>query len=132
MAKILIVEDDTLVAKMYEKVLKFEGFEVELAGSGREGLEKAKAIKPSLILLDIMMPKMHGIEVLERLKANAELKSIPVVILTNLSGTRDAQVGLEKGAIAYLVKSEYKPEEVAAKIKSILSPAKTGKPTVKQ
>ncbi len=121
MTKILIIEDDPLVAKMYQKVLTFEGFMVEVAEEGREGLIKAETGKPDLILLDIMMPKMHGLEVLDRLKANPVLKSIPVVILTNLSGAHDARVGLQKGAVAYLVKSEYKPEEVADKIKEILA-----------
>ena len=125
MAKILIIEDDVLVAKMYQKVLTFEGFTVDVAEQGREGLKKAKAGKPDLILLDIMMPKMHGLEVLDRLKVDPATKTIPVVILTNLSGAQDARLGLKKSAVAYLVKSEYKPEEVAAKIKEILSAKKT-------
>ena len=130
MAKVLIIEDDLLVAKMYQKVLTFEDLEVEVAEEGREGLEKAETDKPDLILLDIMMPEMHGLEVLERLKANSETKKIPVVILTNLAGKEDARMGLKKGAAAYLVKSQYKPEQVCAKVKEAL--ASQGKPITKE
>lgn len=120
MAKILLIEDDPLVVRMYQKVMSFEGFSIESAANGREGLKKAKEYKPDLIFLDIMMPKMNGIEVLEHLKADPELKHIPVIILTNLSGTHDAENALSKGAVFYMVKSEYKPKDVAAKAKEYL------------
>ncbi len=113
MGKILIIEDDLLVARMYSKVMGFEGMEVEMAENGLDGLKKAREIKPVLIMCDVMMPKLNGIEVLEHLKADAELKDIPVIMLTNLSGTQDAQAALSRGAAAYLVKSEHKPKEVA-------------------
>jgi CheY-like chemotaxis protein len=118
MAKILLIEDDPLVIRMYQKVLAFEGFEIDSAGDGRTGVEKAQTDKPDLIFCDVMMPKVNGIEVLERLKADPSTKDIPVIMLTNLSGTHDAEVALEKGAFAYLVKSEYKPREVAEKAKA--------------
>jgi CheY-like chemotaxis protein len=121
MGKILIIEDDPLVARMYEKVLKFDGNTVELAKDGREGVEKAKEILPNLIFCDVMMPRMNGIEVLETLKADPTTKDIPIVMLTNLSGTRDAQVALSKGALAYMVKSEYRPKDIADKTKEIMS-----------
>jgi len=117
MSKVLIIEDDPLVARMYQKVMGFEKLEVEVASNGQEGVMKAKQMKPSLILCDVMMPKMNGMEVLDALKADPETKSIPVVMLTNLSGTQDAELALKKGAIAYMVKSEYKPKEVAEKAK---------------
>jgi len=119
MAKILIIEDDPLVARMYQKVMGFEGLEVEIAENGLEGLKKARANKPTLILCDVMMPKMNGMEVLDELKADPNLKDVPVVMLTNLSGTQDAQLALAKGAVAYMVKSEYKPKEVAVRAKEI-------------
>jgi CheY-like chemotaxis protein len=97
MGKILIIEDDPLVARMYQKVMGFEGMEVEVAENGLDGLKKAKEIKPVLILCDVMMPKLNGIEVLEHLKADKELKDIPVIMLTNLSGTQDAQAALSRG-----------------------------------
>lgn len=120
MAKVLLIEDDPLVIRMYQKILAFEGFEIESAPDGRVGIEKAKQIKPDLIFCDVMMPRMNGIEVLERLKADPETSDIPVIMLTNLSGTHDAEVALEKGAFAYMVKSEYKPKEVAQKARDFI------------
>jgi CheY-like chemotaxis protein len=124
MAKVLLIEDDPLVVRMYQKILAFEGFEIESAPDGRSGIEKAKTMKPDLIFCDVMMPKLNGIEVLEHLKADANTKDIPVIMLTNLSGTHDAETALEKGAFAYMVKSEFKPKDVAQKAKEFFSHAK--------
>ena len=121
MAKILIVEDDPLMSRMYQKIFTFEGYEVEMAGDGQEGLEKTRSGKPTLILLDIMMPKMNGLQVLEKLKADPETKTIPVVMLTNLAGQQDAETALSKGAVKYIIKSEYEPKQVANMVKEILA-----------
>jgi len=121
MAKILIVEDDPLISRLYEKIFTFEGYEVSLAPDGQEGLDKARLEKPTLVLLDIMMPKMHGLEVLERLKADPETKNTPVVILTNLAGEKDAETALTKGAVKYIVKSEHDPKEITDMVKEILT-----------
>jgi len=121
MTKILIVEDDPLVSRMYQKVIKFEGMEVISAENGSDGVTIAKEQKPDLILLDIMMPKMNGLEVLEVLKTDKEVANIPVVMLTNLSGTQDAENAMKRGAYDYLVKSQFKPKEVAEKVKEILA-----------
>ena len=120
MANILIIEDDVLVARMYQKVFSFEGMEVEVANDGIEGVEKARTLKPDLIVCDVMMPKMNGLEVLDQLKSDPETKDIPVIMLTNLSGTQDAEKALSRGAISYMVKSKYKPREVAAEVKKEL------------
>ena len=96
MIKILIVEDDPLMSRMYQKIFTFEGFEAHMAGDGQEGLEQAKSVKPALILLDVMMPKMNGLEVLEKLKNDGGLKTIPVIMLTNLAGQQDAETALKK------------------------------------
>lgn len=120
MVRILIVEDDPLMSRMYQKIFTFEGFEVCTAGDGQEGLDQAKLAKPTLILLDIMMPKMNGLEVLEKLKSDGELKTIPVIMLTNLAGQQDAETALQKGAIKYIVKSEHEPKELAHIVKEIL------------
>src|SRR5476651_1169797 len=85
MPKILIVEDDPLMSRMYQKIFTFEGYDVEMAGDGQEGLDKAREVKPTLMLLDVMMPKMNGLQVLEKLKADPETKGIPVIMLTNLA-----------------------------------------------
>ena len=120
MAKILIVEDDAFMARVFEKALRFEGYEVELAADGLEGLEKLKVELPDLVLLDLMMPRMNGIEFLETVKANPRTKGIPVVILTNLAGDGDAQLALSKGAVKYIVKSRQDPRESVKMIKEVL------------
>lgn len=121
MSKVLIIEDDVLVSRMYQKVFSFEGLDVEVANDGAMGIEKAKNLKPNLIICDVMMPRMNGLQVLDKLKSDSETKDIPIIMLTNLSGTQDAQKALSKGAIAYMVKSEYKPREVAKEVKTVLS-----------
>lgn len=121
MAKILIVEDDPLMSRMYQKIFTFEGHQVEMAGDGEEGLNKAKSVKPTIMLLDIMMPKMNGLQVLEKLKADPEIKSIPIVMLTNLAGQQDAETALTKGAVKYIVKSEYEPKQVVSLVEEILA-----------
>lgn len=121
MAKILIVEDDPLMSRMYEKIFTFEKYEVEMAHDGEEGLLKAKNVQPTLIMLDVMMPKMNGLEVLERLKSDPSTKGIPVVMLTNLAGQQDAETALSKGAVKYLIKSEHEPKEVTDIVKEILA-----------
>src|SRR5471030_1188035 len=98
MAKILIIEDDPLMCRMYQKIFAFENYEVETAADGEEGLEKIRTAKPTVVLLDIMMPKMNGMQVLEKLKADITTTKIPVVMLTNLAGTQDAEAALAKGA----------------------------------
>lgn len=109
------------MSRMYEKIFKFEGYEVDMAGNGEEGLEKAKTVKPTLILLDIMMPKINGLQVLEKLKGDESLKAIPVVMLTNLAGQSDAEKALSMGAVKYIVKSEYEPKQVTNMVKEILA-----------
>lgn len=121
MAKILIIEDDTLVSRLYQTAFSFEGFEVEMANNGEDGLQKAKTCKPTIILLDIMMPKMNGLQVLDKLKQDPEMKNTPVIILTNLSGTQDATTALAKGAVKYIVKSEHTPKEIMLIVKGILA-----------
>jgi CheY-like chemotaxis protein len=121
MAKILVVEDDPLMSRMYQKIFSFEGYEVEMAGDGEEGVEKVRSTKPTLVLMDIMMPKMNGLQALEKLKADPETKAIPVVMLTNLAGQQDAETALSKGAIKYIIKSEFEPKQVVNMVKEILA-----------
>lgn len=121
MAKVLITEDDPLMSRMYQKIFTFEGYEVVMAGNGEEGLEKAKLEKPTIILLDVMMPKMNGLQMLEKLKLDPATKSIPVIMLTNLAGEKDAENAMTKGAVKYIVKSEYEPKAVVDMVKEILA-----------
>lgn len=120
MAKILIIEDDLMMSRMYQNIFTLEKYEVDMAKDGEEGLLKVNAFRPDLILLDVMMPNMNGLEVLDRLKANPETKLIPVVMLTNLSGEKDAETALLKGAQKYIIKSEHEPKEIVGFVKDIL------------
>lgn len=121
MAKILIVEDDLLLSRLYEKIFSFEKYEVVIASNGQDGLDKARSENPDLILLDIMMPKMNGLEVLEKLKADPDLKKIPVIMLTNLAGDKDAETALAKGAVKYIIKSNQDPKSVTDMVKEVLA-----------
>jgi len=97
-----------------------EGFKVSTAENGEAGLNDAIKKKPDIILLDILLPKMDGFAVLEKLQADPSAKSIPVILLTNLGQKDDVQKGLEMGAKDYLIKAHFKPSEVVAKVRSIL------------
>ena len=118
---LLIVEDDPLMQRMYQKIFTFEKYQVETASDGVEGLEKVRALKPTVVLLDVMMPKMNGLQVLEKIKADPDLKHIPVVMLTNLAGEKDAESALMKGAVKYIVKSEYDPKQIVGMVKEIIA-----------
>lgn len=126
MTKILVAEDDNLVAHVIEFKLKQNGYAVVVASQGEEALALAQAEKPSLIMLDWMMPIMDGLEVLRRLKENPDLKNIPVIILTSRSTESDIVEGLNLGATDYIVKP-FKPAELLARIHKILGPASSGK-----
>lgn len=120
MAKILIVEDDPFLLKMYSKKLQVEGFEVEIAKDGEEGLIKIKSFLPDLVLMDLMLPKLNGLEAIEKAKSDPATKNIPILVLSNLSATTDTEEAVKKGAIGYLIKSDYTPSQVIDKIKEIL------------
>lgn len=94
---------------------------MESAYDGETGLKLAEQKKPDLILLDLILPKVNGFEVLKKLKAEKETKDIPVVVLTNLEGIEDIDEAINLGATTYLVKTQYEIEEVLVKIKKILS-----------
>lgn len=120
MTRILIVEDDVLLSRMYVTIFTSKNYEVETAIDGQDALDKARTKKPSLILLDVMMPKLNGMEVLQKLKADPALKDIPVIILTNLAGDSDVQTALQLGAVRYIIKSEHKPKEVEEIVRGVL------------
>jgi CheY-like chemotaxis protein len=120
MKKILVVEDELVLRQMYK--IKFQncGYEVEVAADGEEGLRKAQTFLPAIILLDIMMPKINGFALLERLKADPTTKNIPIVLLTNLSfSDDDRQKSLDLGAVSHLVKDQFTPKELITKVEEI-------------
>jgi len=120
MKKILFIEDEAVLQKAFGDFLKKEGYGIVSALDGEQGLKLAKTVNPDLVLLDIIMPKMNGLDVLGKLKADSETKDIPVIILTNIEGTSEVEKALEAGATTYLIKSSYTLEEVLTKIKKEL------------
>lgn len=120
MQKILFIEDEPALQKTLGDVLKQEGYGVVSALDGEAGLNLVATEKPDLILLDLIMPKMDGFEVLKRLKADEETKDIPVIVLTNLEAIGDVGKAIELGATTYLVKAQYSLEEVLEKVKKAL------------
>jgi CheY-like chemotaxis protein len=123
MAKLFMAEDDPLMSRMYERAFRLGGHELTLAHDGEEALAALQKMdeKPTLILLDIMMPKMNGFDVLRKVKEDATLKSIPVIMLTNLAGESDAEKALGLGAVLYLVKSQYDPKQIVGKVQEIIA-----------
>jgi len=118
---VLIVEDDVFLAQIYQKKFEMEGFKVSVADNGEKGLSEAQKKKPNIILLDILLPKMDGFAVLEKLKSGADTKDIPVILLTNLGQKEDVDKGLAVGAVDYLIKAHFKPSEVVDKVKKVLN-----------
>lgn len=125
MQKILMIEDDPLVGRLYKRVFELEGFQIDWAENGQDGLDKVKTAEPDIILLDVMMKGLNGLEVLTRLKDEPKTAGIPVLVLTNVSDMKITQLATEKGAVAAMVKSETEPEGVIEMVKGIL--AKAGK-----
>lgn len=120
MKRILFIEDESALQKTFGEILKQEGYEITSALDGESGLRLAKDKKPDLILLDLILPKLHGFEVLKKLKEDPKTKEIPIVVLTNLEGIGDVEKALELGATTYLVKENYSLEEIIEKIKKTL------------
>ena len=118
--KILIVEDDVMLNKIYQTKLGLLGYSVYSSYDGDEGLKKADDLMPDLILLDLMLPKKNGFEVLETLKQNLKLNHIPVIILSNLGQEADISKAMQLGAVDFLVKSDVKLESVISKVEDIL------------
>ena len=123
--KILIIEDDEILSKVIKEELEENDFEVIQAFDGEEGLNAAqsKDKNPDLILLDIMMPKMDGFEVLQSIKANEDIKNIPVFILTVLGSDEDIKKGIQLGAKDYIVKSQHAVSEIVEKIDKFMETA---------
>jgi len=121
--KILIIEDDFFVRDLYDRELTREGFEIETAVDGPEGLLKAVEGEYDLILLDIMLPKMGGLDVLKTLKEKEDVKDIPVVLLTNLGQDSIIREGFSLGAVGYLIKAAYTPSQIIEEVKKFLREA---------
>jgi CheY-like chemotaxis protein len=118
---VLVVDDDITLLEMYVERIKAEGAIVIDAKDGEEALQKARENKPSVILLDIMMPKINGFEVLTQLKSDPDTADVPIIILSALSDDQRRRQGLQLGAADYIVKAETLPIDVIEKIKKVIS-----------
>ncbi len=120
MKKILFIEDESALQRAATQVFQEEGYSVLSALDGDSGLRLAKKELPDLVLLDLILPKRDGFEILTELKKDPLTKNIPVIILTNLEGSADVERALELGASTYLIKTSYKLMDVVEKIKELL------------
>ena len=118
--KILLVEDDTFLLGMYATKFELDGFKVMMAEDGEKAVRLALRELPDVILLDIILPKLNGFEVLKQFKQEPKTAKIPVILLTNLSQKDEIEQGLKVGAEDYLIKAHFMPSEVVEKIKKVL------------
>src|SRR3990167_2985905 len=119
--KVLVVDDEESIREIYRRELQTRGYQVSSASDGEEGLLKAGEDAPDIVLLDIMLPKMSGIDVLKALKENQLTKNIPVLLLTNLGEETIIKEGFELGADGYLLKVSYTPAQVVDEVSKFLS-----------
>lgn len=118
--KILLVEDDAFLAGMYVTKLNLEGFNVTLASDGEEGLTLIKKDHPDIVLLDIVLPKKDGFDVLKEIRTDSKMDNVRIIMLTNLGQREDVSKGLKLGADDYLIKAHFMPSEVVEKIKTLV------------
>jgi DNA-binding response OmpR family regulator len=123
MQKILIVEDEEALAKVLEEKFQREKFEVKIAVDGEAGVEAVRQFRPEMILLDLILPKKSGFDVLKEVKADPELGRIPVIVLSNLGEDESIKEALALGAKDYFVKTQHPINEVVEKVRTeLLSP----------
>ena len=119
--RVLIVEDDQFLREFYQELLQSEGYTVDIAGDGEAGLKKIQEQEFELVMLDIMMPKLDGLQVLRELKIKpAKSSNVPIVVLTNLGQDAVIKQCFELGAEGYLIKSALNPDQVLSEIKAYL------------
>ncbi|MBP7842675.1 response regulator [Candidatus Woesebacteria bacterium] len=120
MKKVLIVEDDQFLANAYKLKLSKSGFEVMVATDGSEALTLLKDFTPDIILLDLIMPNIDGFATLGALKKDEKLKSIPVIIASNLGQKEDIEKALALGAVDFIIKSNVSIEEIVQKVTAVI------------
>jgi DNA-binding response OmpR family regulator len=118
---ILLIEDDTFISGMYQTKLSTLGYAVRVAMDGEEGWTELQKESPDLVLLDIVLPKKDGFEILGNIRGSEKFKNLPVILLTNLGQKPDVQKGLDLGADDYIIKAHFTPSEVVEKIERILA-----------
>lgn len=114
--KVLLIEDDTFFREFYSSKLQQTGMEVEMAADGEEGLAKVAKVKPDVILLDIIMPKKDGFEVLQSLSESPSLKKIPVIVFSTLGQDSDVEKAKKLGAVDYINKSFFDFDKLKSKV----------------
>jgi len=122
MKKILLVENEEIMIGLLQKKLTNEGYEVSVARDGEEGLKAMREVRPDLVLLDIIMPKMGGFEVMEEMNKDKELKKIPVIVISNSGQPVELDKAQKLGAKDWLIKTEFDPQEVIDKVKKQVPP----------
>jgi DNA-binding response OmpR family regulator len=121
-ATVLVVDDDPVIQKLLQVNFEMEGYNVITAGDGEEGLAKAQAERPDVVVLDVMMPKMDGLEVARRLKGNDDTRSIPIILLSAKAQLADVQAGQATGADDYLTKP-FDPLELLERVGALIDRA---------
>jgi DNA-binding response OmpR family regulator len=117
---VLVVEDDPVILRLLEVNFELEGFEVVLAHDGAEGIAAARAERPDIIISDIMMPKVSGLELVEALKADEATASIPIILLSAKAQTGDLKSGMDAGADDYITKP-FEPLDLVDRVNALLS-----------
>lgn len=118
---ILLIEDEASFRKIYKAVIENDGYKILEAEDGEIGWNMVQEKKPDLVLLDLVLPKLHGLEVLKKIRSNKETQNIPVLILSVMGDQKDIKKGLEAGANDYTVKGFYSPNEILSKIHVLLT-----------
>src|SRR3989344_7371918 len=132
MKKILVVEDEAFIADLYSRQLTLAGFSVKVASDGLTGLKTLEADQYDLLLLDIMLPGLNGLELLKQWRAKSPQSSMPVLLLTNLGQDAVIKEGFELGAQGYLIKASYTPTQIVNEVQNALAGKQAGSPNPSQ
>lgn len=119
--KALIIEDEQFIRDIYKSQLEKAGITVDGFRNGKEGLQSISQNKYDIILLDIMLPDLNGLEILKQVKQNPDTKNIPVIMLTNLGQDEVIKEGFSLGAQGYFIKASYTPDQIVQEVKNILA-----------
>lgn len=119
--RILLIEDEEMLSSMYKTKFEKEGFDVDLASDGEDGIDKSQSNEYDIFLIDIILPKLNGFAVLKSIRGIKKYKDTPVLMLTNLGQDEDVKKGKSLGASDYLVKANFTPSQILEKINSLLS-----------
>ena len=118
--KILVVDDDPFILDMYVIKFREEGFQIDTATDGKMAIERIDAGKPDMVLLDVVMPKMDGFDVIKKIQENKIPRTFKILFLTNFGQKEDVERGMQLGADGYIIKAHFTPSEVVAKVKELL------------